>query len=192
MPNPLGIDDSQFSEGNSFTATLIQWGNETVDELRKSLNDNTSKGTTKNLEQSIIVLPIEFEGSRWVMAFQAEDYWKFVNEGVSGKGGTRKTDSVFSGEKAGSVFVNKGAGSIFSFKDKKPPIRMGEGLSLWAYAKGLNPYAVRESVFQKGIKPTHFFDKAITPEWTQELIKRLEKSGAREIEISFSKEFNNG
>ncbi len=179
--------DLILNEEESLTGTLQKWGNETITKLRKSLNAKTSKDTSKQLEQSLIVLPVEFQGSRYVMNFKAEDYWKFINSGVRGVGGKRKD---------GSAFKQKGGGSPYAFTTKKPPVNFsslsGGSLRQWSHNKGLNEYAVRESIFRQGIKPTHFFDDVITQQWIAELISRLEKAGSKEIEIVFSREFNNG
>jgi hypothetical protein len=64
-------------------------------------------------------------------------------------------------------FINKG---VYSFKNKKPPL-----FKEWSYRKGLNPFAVRESVFKKGIRKRPFWDKAyntITQGDIFELLKR--------------------
>lgn len=173
-------------DDSSLVGTLQKWGNETIVKLRKSLNDKTSKGTSKQLEQSLVVLPVEFQGSRYVMNFKAEDYWKFINSGVRGAGGEKKS---------GGSWRQKGGGSPFAFSTKKPPLdsgTLGTSLRYWAKNKSLNEYAVRESIFRQGIKPTHFFDDVITQSWIAELITRLEKAGSKEIEIVFSKEFKDG
>jgi hypothetical protein len=179
--------DLILSEDDSLQGTLVKWGNETITKLKKSLTDKTSEGTSGALLQSLIVLPVEFQGSRYVMSFKAEDYWKFINKGVRGAGGKRKD---------GTPFKQKGGGSPYAFTTKKPPVNFsslsGGSLRQWAYNKGLNPFAVRESIFRSGTKATHFFDDVITQSWISELINRLEQSGSREIEIVFNKEFNNG
>jgi len=184
VPNPLGIDDKDLGIGEGLQSVLVKWGNETIEKLRKSLDSKTSDNTSKNLEQSLVVLPIVMNGENWTMNFQADGYWKFINSGVHGKGETRKTDSPFGD--AGSVFQDKGGNSPFMFKEAKPSVKHFLG---WANTKGLNPYAVRESVYQKGIAPTHFFDEVISKEWIAELVKRVEKAGAKQIEIDISKDF---
>lgn len=181
MPSIFGIPDSKLvqDEQSSMGSALIEWGNETIEKLKASLDEKVSDGTRGDLRQSLIVLPLKVQDQSWSMEFQAEDYWKFINKGVQGLGGTN--------ESKGIAYQNKGGGSPFSFKEgNKPSARHFES---WSNAKGLNMYAVRESVFRQGIRPTHFFDDVITPEWTAELVKRMEQAGAREIEISISGDF---
>ena len=175
-----GKSDEVFGKGQGIQDVLIEWGNEVIDKLKASLTAKTSTGTTKQLDQSLVVLPIELGDSKFTLKFQAEDYWKFINEGVRGVGGQKKD---------GSVWTQKGGGSPFSFKDKKPRIVQGEGISLWSYAKGLNVWVVQNSVFHKGIKPTHFWDDVINQNLVKDLVKRLEKAGAKEVELILSKDF---
>lgn len=63
-------------------------------------------------------------------------YFKFMDKGVSGKN-------------------NVIAGAVGSYTTEKPPL-----LTEWSKAKGLNPYAVRESIFQKGLEPRNMLDKS--------------------------------
>ena len=84
-----------------------------------------------------------------------EDYGEFQDKGVKGAGGTRKTTSAFNRRNnKGKIWRQKASNSPFRYKDKKPPV---SAFKDWAQSKGLNPYAVRESVFRQGITPTKFF-----------------------------------
>lgn len=181
-----GASDKIYIESNvgdvdTMVVTLQKWGNETIKKFRESLRKKISTDTSKNLEQKTIVLPVQFGANKYVMFFSAPDYWKFINKGVSGKGGKRQSD--------GQIFVNKAPGSPFKFKEKKPPILRGEGLSQWAHQKHINPFALRESIFRRGIKATNYFDEVWTKEWIGVLVKRLEKSGAKEVELILSQPF---
>lgn len=169
------------SGGDTIADVLTDWGNEVIEKLKKSLADSTSEMTSGNLSTSLIVLPIEFLGNKWQLTFKAADYWKFINEGVQGAGGKRKTP--------GKSFVNKAPGSPFKFTSKPPPLFKNPSLRYWAENKGLNPFAVRASIFRQGIRATHFFDKVITDTLKRDLISRLEKAGAREIELTLTKDF---
>lgn len=89
------------------------------------------------------------------LAFKIEDYGEFQDKGVKGAGGTRKTTSAFnSRNNKGKIWKQNAKDSPFQFKNKKPPI---SAFKRWAEEKGLNPYAVRESVFRQGIPATKFF-----------------------------------
>jgi hypothetical protein len=89
------------------------------------------------------------------LSFDMEDYGEFQDKGVKGAGGTRKTTSAFNRRNnKGKIWKQKAPDSPFQFKNKKPPI---SAFKQWAESKGLNPYAVRESVFRQGIPATKFF-----------------------------------
>jgi len=89
------------------------------------------------------------------LSFDMEDYGEFQDKGVKGAGGTRKTTSAFKRtNNKGKIWKQKAPNSPFQFKNKKPPI---SAFKRWAEEKGLNPYAVRESVFRQGIPATKFF-----------------------------------
>lgn len=86
------------------------------------------------------------------------DYIEYMDEGVSGVGNVQtksgRADKRFT-VKNSDIFT----GSRFSYNlDVKPPI---EAIEPWANSKGLNPYAVRESIWRKGIKPMDFIVPAV-------------------------------
>jgi hypothetical protein len=53
--------------------------------------------------------------------------------------------------------IKKNVGSIYSYTLKKPPIKSLKG---WSKRKGLNPYAVQNSIYNNGLKPKRFLRKA--------------------------------
>lgn len=105
---------------------------------------------TGDLRQSV-QMPIKFFGTKFVATLFMADYYDFINKGVQGTR-TARSDTPY------------------SFRIKKPPL-----FKEWAYRKGLNPFAVRESIFKKGIRKRPFWDKAyntITQGDIFELLKR--------------------
>jgi hypothetical protein len=107
---------------------------------------------TGDLRQSV-QMPVKFFGTKFVATLFMADYYDFINKGVKG-----------------TISQAKAPGSPYSFKNKKPPL-----FKEWSYRKGLNPFAVRESVFKKGIRKRPFWDKAyntITQGDIFELLKR--------------------
>jgi len=91
----------------------------------------------------------------FTLIFDMEDYGMFQDQGVKGAGGTRKSTSAFNRrDNKGKIWKQKAPNSPFKFKDKKPPV---SAFKQWAESKGLNPYAVRESVYRQGIPATKFF-----------------------------------
>ena len=62
-----------------------------------------------------------------------------MDQGVSGSPNANNPSSIFQYD------------TPFSYKTKKP--RLDQGLGDWAKAKGINKFAVQQSIFRKGIVP---------------------------------------
>ena len=104
--------------------------------------------------------------------FELEDYWEFQDKGVSG------TETKYN--------------TPFSYKTKKPPAKVFEK---WAKQKGIKPrgkngqftsfksfgFAVANSIFKKGIKPTNFFSKPFENEF-KKLPEDLVRAYALDVE----------
>lgn len=107
---------------------------------------NSLKGDVKEMPNSIR------------LGFNMDDYGFFQDKGVKGVGGVRSTTSKFKRtNNKGKMWKQNAPNSPFSFKAAiKPSVKH---FKIWAESKGLNPFAVRESVFRQGIKPSLFFTK---------------------------------
>ena len=174
--NLLGIEDKdlqELGEENTIGGVLQNFGNKLQKDLRESLQSKITTITPKTLEQSI-VFDIKFLGTSYRFRLLMEDYWKFVDEGVQGVGGATK---------AGRAYISKNNTSPFRFKKngKKPPI---SALEPWAYNNGVNPFVVQNSVFYKGIEATNFYSEVVDNNLIDELVNKLERVGAKEVEIS--------
>jgi len=182
----MAIDDSLLTSTgqgqNPIEATLDQWSNETIDKLRQSLDDNNSSGTSGALRQSIEAHAIEKTENGISVTIVAEDYYKYIDQGVQGVGGENKSK--------GGTFPNVAPNSPFRYKKGLKP--SAKHFDLWARVKGLNPFAVRESVFRKGLTPSYFYSKVMTDEWIDELSNRLETAGAGTVEIIIKESIENG
>ena len=135
------------------SAVLIKFGKYVVQQARTNLTKgkhNFDKTLYNSLRYDIF-----YSKDKFSMSFSMEDYCQFQDLGVKGAGGTRKTTSAFNRRNnKGKIWKQKAPNSPFQFKNKKPPI---SAFKKWAEEKGLNPYAVRESVFRQGIPATKFF-----------------------------------
>jgi hypothetical protein len=102
---------------------------------------------------------IEYSNGEYVVSISMEEYGTYIDEGVNGTGFEKtksgKADRRFKSNR------NIVRDSKYSFKDKMPPI---SAIKPWASAKGLNPWAVQRSIFQKGIKGIHFFEEVLNYE----------------------------
>lgn len=130
------------------------------DQVVKNARTNLTKGNknvTRSLYDSIKgfykVMPnsiyLEFEMLPW---------GEFQDKGVKGAGGVRKSTSKFNRRNnKGKIWKQNAPNSPFAFRDIKPSVKH---FVQWSNSKGLNPYAVRDSVYHQGIKPSLFFTKA--------------------------------
>ena len=134
-------------------AVLIKFGKYVIQQARSNLTKgkhNFNKTLYNSLRYSVY-----YSNDKFSMSFFMEDYGKFQDKGVRGAGGTRKSTSAFKRtNNKGKIWKQKAPNSPFAYKDKKPPV---SAFKDWAQSKGLNPFAVRESVFRQGITPTKFF-----------------------------------
>ena len=104
-----------------------------------------------SLEKSIR-MPVKMFGFRMVATLYLADYYDYLNQGVKGIGGVRK-----SGDKKGQPWEIKAPNSPYQFK-KGPKV---SHVRQWAKSKGLNEYAVRNSIARTGIRPRYFFDNCM-------------------------------
>lgn len=102
--------------------------------------------------QKSIRMPVKMFGFRMVATLYLADYYDYLNQGVKGIGGVRK-----SGDKKGQPWVIKAPNSPYQFK-KGPSV---SHVKAWAKSKGLNEYAVRNSIARTGIRPRYFFDNCM-------------------------------
>ena len=134
-------------------AVLIKFGKYVIQQARSNLTKgkhNFNKTLYNSLRYSVY-----YSNDKFSMSFFMEDYGQFQDQGVKGAGGTRKTTSAFKRtNNKGKIWRQKAPNSPFAYKDKKPPV---SAFKDWAESKGLNPYAVRESVYRQGIPATKFF-----------------------------------
>lgn len=181
----LGIPDDQLRElpkDQTILGVLSKFGIDLEKDLKQSLanSGSPSSSDTGSLEQSIL-FDIKFLGDVWRFQLVSEDYLPFLDEGVKGVGGTRKTTSLFSGANKGRIFKQNAPQSRFSYKEgSKPSVRHFEG---WAHRKGISPFAVRESVFRQGLKPTRFYTKVIEDGRFEELAVALGQAAAKEVTL---------
>jgi len=121
--------------GKSIFDEVAQIMDSLIADIERNLQPNMD---TANLAQSFEP-EVFFSGNSFFFRLLAADYYDYLNKGVSGARQAR-------------------TGTPYSFTTKKPP---ASALKHWANRKGLNEWAVRESIFQKGIKGTGYFDRAL-------------------------------
>jgi len=151
----FGFDESQLEEVKIDNPnTLAEVFNNIAADMVYCLKQSVKKEGLVykgGLEKSIR-MPVKMFGFRMTATLYLADYYDYLNQGVKGIGGIRK-----SGDKKGQGWVIKAPNSPYQFK-KGPRVSHIKG---WAKSKGLNEYAVRSSIAHTGIKPRYFFDNCM-------------------------------
>lgn len=184
------FDEELIFEGDNKTlgGVLQNFGNDLQEKLRTSLQKKVHGSSSKNLEQSIL-FDIKMESlGVWRFQLKMSDYGDFIDKGVAGAGGPRKTTSKFGNGNKGRLFRQRAANSPFRFKKKRPPLDDKDDPGAWslrryAQVNGLNPFALQESIFRQGIKATNFYSDVVTDKLIKALAISLERAGAKGIEL---------
>lgn len=175
------LSDEITKESQKNVAGVLQdFGNELIDEL---VNKLASQGLGDSNLARNMYYSVNPTKTGWQFQLFFNEYGNYLDEGVQGKGGKKAS---------GGSWRNKGGGSKFRFRDKKPPIRdrtdPTRSLETWAKPKGLNVWAVSESIFRQGIKATHWFSDVVDAGIIDRLLQKLEENGVRELEIDISEQ----
>ena len=109
-----------------------------------------------------IRMPIKLFGSVLTATLYLEDYFDYVNKGVEGIGGNRKTGSK-------EAWVLRNTIGEYQFK-RGPQVSM---IKKWAEKRGLNAYAVRTSIAYRGLKSRPFYDECIAQSFKGDLWDRF-------------------
>lgn len=128
---------------------------------QQSRTNLTKKGhnDTSKLYKSFKHSTKEFKNS-FSFSFFMEEYGNYLNEGVRGVGGVRKTTSKFnSRNNKGKLWKIKAKTSRFKFKASSGGISPKHFVG-WAKRKGLSEFAVAKAVYHQGIETTNFLTNA--------------------------------
>ena len=148
---------------DTFGKRVQQQSRSNLTRLKKNVSGDLYKGTKYDLTVS---------ANSFSLSFPMTPYWNFQDAGVSG------TERKFN--------------TPFSYKTKRPPAHIFES---WAKRKGIKPrgangqfttyksfgFAVANSVFKKGLKPTKFFTTPFENEFNK-LPNEIVKAYALELD----------
>lgn len=151
----FGFDESQLEEVKIDNPnTLAEVFNNIAADMVYCLQQSVKKEglVYKGSLEKSIRMPVKMFGFRMTATLYLADYYDYLNQGVKGIGGVRK-----SGVNKGKPWVIKAPNSPYQFK-KGPSV---SHVKAWSKSKGLNEYAVRNSIARTGIKPRYFFDNCM-------------------------------
>ena len=113
-----------------------QWGIETVQAIKNKINEEGLIWQNNLINSIGLNQDDTLDGN---ITFKMFDYGKFLDEGVNG--------------------LTNNFGSQFSYRGNVKG--MGAALKPWADSKGINAWAVANSLQSKGLQPRRFFNSVI-------------------------------
>ena len=144
---------------NPLDEYMLHLGMQIVSQLKQSLRES---GIDQNslLSQSVNSTIVN-DDNGITLTITADDYWKFVNDGVNG--------------------IRRNVGSEMSFKTPYPSKKMAKSIQGWASRKSIGSakdvksisYAIATKVKREGIDPTYFVDKVLTEDFISIIEKEL-------------------
>jgi hypothetical protein len=144
---------------NNLKDALTKFGDDVVADAKANLQ-KSGKVDTGELSNSIQSTGAVFHRQSIELGISLSYYGAFVEKGVRGAGGVRMTTSTFQRtNNKGKLWKQKGGNSPYSYKEGiKPSVKH---FVEWSNKRGLNPFAIRESVYRQGISPTPFLGDAV-------------------------------
>lgn len=144
---------------------LNTFGKRVVKQSRTNLTKkkkNFSKGLYNSLGYKL-----DISRNKYTVSFEMEDYGSFVDRGVKGAGGVRKSTSKFkrTNNKGKLWKLKKVTNNDFKF-GKSGGISP-KHFTKWARSKGLSPFAVAKSVYHTGLETTNFFTRPLENEFNK-------------------------
>lgn len=146
---------------NVYEKFILNVGNKVTADLREYIQANAMN--TGALAQSVVYFPtgaLSFE-------IQADDYYKFVDQGVNG------------------IAVNHA--SAFSFQYPGVSYNMAKAIQEWKGLEMSHAFAVASNIKQRGLKPKHITESVITDELLERIAKDLAEVTGLTFEIKFEK-----
>lgn len=172
----LGIDREAVDNPNSaYQEYLVELGNAIV-KIFKSDTKALGLYDGAAILQSIISIP---DGELGV-AIQADDYYKFIDQGVDGTEVSHGAPYKFKNENPSPEHVQK----IQDWIPKRNIFLPAEIGSYKSFA-----YVIARSVKRKGIKPKKITDKVFTPEILAQITNDLEEITGLIVKFTFEKNF---
>ena len=149
----------------SVRKALNIFGADVVNGSKKELqrqDKNSSKALSKSLDWKVKVSKNSFQ-----LDFFMERYGKFVDKGVKGAGGVRKSTSKFkkTNNKGKLWKLKKVTNNLYKY-GKSGGISP-KHFTKWAKRKGLSEFAVSKAVYHQGLETTNFFTKPFEKEFKE-------------------------
>lgn len=158
----FGVSVSEAEQPQSvYEKFILDVGNKVTTDLRKYIEEHAKN--TGALAQSVVYFPtgaLSFE-------IQADDYYKFVDEGVNG--------------------IATNHSSQFSFKTPFVSYNMAKAIQEWKGMDMSHAFAIATNIKQRGLKPKNITDNVINDKVLEMIAKDLTEITGLTFEIKFTK-----
>jgi len=159
--------DAEEAFENTAEAVVVDWVNQGVIEMQKTLQRNSTSRRNK-LAQSFEIIPqVSNEGVN-VKVTTTESYYDFVDKGV------KKSPVLFGGKS--NPTKNKAPRSPYSFKNVYTSKAMVDSFKQWASFAGANSKDARRIAYltkRGGVKPKNYIQAAVGKVRVKELSEAL-------------------
>ena len=163
------------------------FGKEVIKNAKRNLNKN-------KIKNSDLADSLRYAVTDDVLTFYMSDYGEFVDAGVKGVGGSKKTEKGVKLKSPMPWKKKKVTNNKFKYRNEKPPFMAFNG---WSIRKGIAPrnkkgqftsrksilFAIANSVYHTGLKTTDFFQNAFYDE-IDNMSDSLSDSLALKIELA--------
>jgi hypothetical protein len=168
-------DNEEQAFENSAEAVVVNWVNQGVIEMQKTLQRNSTSRRNK-LAQSFEIVPQVSNDGVNVKVTTTESYYDFVDKGV------KKSPVLFKGKS--NPTENKAPLSPYSFKNVYTSKAMVDSFKQWASFAGASSKDARRIAYltkRGGIKPKNYIQAAIGEVRVKELLQALTQTLGRVI-----------
>ena len=170
------------------------FGQQVIKDAKRNLINNKIKGS--NLAKSL-----KYTVKDDVLTISMDEYGMFIDAGVKGVGGTKKSEDGVKLKSPKAWKKKKVTNNKYKYSKKMPPIMAFNG---WSIKNGIAPrnkkgqftsrksilFAIAKSVYHTGLKTTNFFQDAFYDE-IDNMSDSLSNSLALKIEASLVDSINN-
>lgn len=170
-------NELRFKPNGRIEKVLGKWVKERIEEAKQKLRDS-NRSSSQTLEQSIQPLPAEQTDTSYIVKVIAEDYYDYINKGVSGL--ERSFGSPYSFKNLGVGFKMRKSFEEFIKRRNirelswigKDGDRVNKILTTANDFKSA-AYVLARATKKKGIKPNFFMDETFDEESIEDLSKEL-------------------
>jgi hypothetical protein len=156
-----------------YRGLTIYW-QKTVDELVKSLYEvgRVASGKTAQNIGAFNKTPVQITSNGYKITISMPEYYDFMDKGVNGLKSSYATKYAYKNKMPPIKAIRKFMLNRGIDKPRGSNTKAGKSRDTEAILNGI-AFAIARSIYEKGIKPTHFYTKVINDKKLQDFERRL-------------------